>query len=112
MTSRIIYNITVQVDRSFVEDWKNYMLSKHIPEIMETGCFMAYSFNKVMVDDPSGATYALQLTLPDQIHFERYQAEHMTALQADHKAFAGDKYAAFRTLLSVVKSGSQQLTTS
>ena len=41
----IIYNVTVSlVDQTIHEEWLNWMKTKHIPDVMNTGCFLSNKF--------------------------------------------------------------------
>jgi Domain of unknown function (DUF4286) len=35
----IIYNVTCNVEKGMAEEWLQWMLHTHIPEVMATGCF-------------------------------------------------------------------------
>ena len=48
----IIYNVTVSlVDTTIQEDWLHWMKTKHIPDVMNTGCFLGNKICRLMVDD-------------------------------------------------------------
>ena len=36
----LLYNVTVSIDKSIKEDWVSWMKKKHIPDVMNTGCFL------------------------------------------------------------------------
>jgi len=100
----IIYNVTVNVDHDVAEDWLNWMIDIHIPDVLNTGMFQDYSILRLIDDEKSGGiTYAIQYRAQNMAMYERYKEEFAPALQADAmQKFAG-KFVAFRTLLEVVK---------
>lgn len=98
-----IYNVTVNIDASVHDEWLKYMKEQHIPDVMRTGCFVANQIVKVMNVDDTGHTYSFQYTFKEMSDIERYQKEHAPGLQADVKAKYADKFAAFRTLLEIIK---------
>ena len=54
-----IYNVTIQLVWGIHEDWLQWMKTKHIPEVMATGCFTDFRFVRVLeMDETEGPTYA------------------------------------------------------
>lgn len=97
----IIYNITVSlVDPTIQEEWLNWMKTKHIPEVMDTGCFISNKICKLIADDE--ITYAIQYTCKDLATLEKYQTEFSPSLQEEHKKKYRGKFGAFRSLLEIV----------
>ncbi|MFZ1694060.1 MAG: DUF4286 family protein [Flavobacteriales bacterium] len=98
----IIYNVTVSIDRDAHDSWLAWMKEDHIPRVMATGLFLASRMHKVLADDDTGVTYAIQYTAADMAQYERYRDEEAPRLQAEaHERFGG-RFHAFRTLLEVV----------
>ena len=75
----IIYNVTVSlVDQTIHEEWLNWMKTKHIPDVMNTGCFLSNKICRLMVDDE--ITYAIQYTCKDLATLEKYQTGVFTSI--------------------------------
>ena len=98
----IIYNVTVSVDLEVHEMWLVWMKDTHIPDVMATGLFLDSKICRVLSEDDSDATYAIQYTCTDMATYERYRDEHAQRLQAELAKYYGGKTTAFRTLLEVV----------
>lgn len=98
----IIYNVTINIDVDVETEWVTWMKEVHIPEVMATGSFLESRMMRVLANDEGGNTYAIQYTAADMAHYESYQNEHATRLQAETQKKYGGKFAAFRTLLKVV----------
>ena len=99
----ILYNVTVSIDTNIHEEWLAWMRSTHIPQVMETGCFLESRISRVNGEEEGGMTFAITYLSPSAEIFEKYDKEHAPLLQADHsKRYAG-KFAAFRTTLSVIE---------
>ena len=97
----IIYNVTVSlVDPTIQEEWLHWMKKKHIPDVMNTGCFLSNKICKLMVDDE--ITYAIQYTCKDLATLEKYQTEFSPALQTQHTEKYRGKFGAFRSILEIV----------
>jgi hypothetical protein len=103
---KILYNVTVIVDDSIVEDWKEWMINTHIPDVMSTGAFETYQMQKVITEgSEGGTTFAIQYLAPSRDEFERYQIQHAPKLQDDHQKRYMGKFGAFRTLMEVISAG-------
>lgn len=96
-----IYNVTINMDAAIAHEWLEWMKNKHIPDVLNTGCFVENKILKVLSDD-EGATYSVQYTFKTMEDFENYKAKHAAALQKEHTERYSGKFAAFRTLLQIV----------
>jgi hypothetical protein len=98
----IIYNVTVSIDADMHDAWMEWMTGTHIADVLATGLFTQARMHRVLAEEDSGPTYAIQYTAPDMAHYERYRDEHAPRLQAEAHARFGGRFHAFRTLLEVV----------
>jgi predicted dinucleotide-binding enzyme len=99
----ILYNVTVSIDDSVHDEWVEWMKEVHIPDVMNTGKFIEYKFNKVLSgDEEGGQTYAIQYLAPDEKAFHEYEAHHAPTLQEEHRRKFEGKFQAFRTLMRVI----------
>lgn len=99
----IIYNVTVNIDTAVAEEWKQWMNEKHIPDVLDTGCFIEARMTRVMGEEEGGVTFSIQYTCPSKEVLEQYQTEFAPKLQQEHTDRYSGKFGAFRTLLEVVK---------
>lgn len=99
----ILYNVTVSIDANIHEEWLNWMKTKHIPDVMRTGCFIESRIARVHAEEEGGMTFAIGYLCPDQESYDRYQSEFAPALQQEHTERYAGKFAAFRTLLTVLE---------
>lgn len=99
----ILYNVTINIDDSVHEEWVEWMKRTHIPDVMKTGKFVEYKFNKVLTgDEEGGHTYAVQYLAPDEKSFHEYETQHAAALQEEHRRKFEGHFNAFRTLMHVI----------
>lgn len=98
----IIYNVTVTVDKDIEQEWLRWMKAVHIPDVMKTKLFIDNKVCKVLDDNPTGSSYAIQYSSNSLDDIINYQNNFSKALQADHTKRYQGKFAAFRTLLEVV----------
>lgn len=98
-----VYNVSVSVDLEIEEDWHKWMQNTHIPEVMETGYFLAHEFFKVLLNREEGiVTYSIQYRFAEMKDLQLYQAKEAPQLQAKHLERYGDKCVAFRTVLEKI----------
>jgi hypothetical protein len=97
-----IYNVTVNIDSEEEQNWLSWMKAKHIPDVMNTGCFTASQILKVLGVEDQGGTYSVQYKFEKMEDIDRYMKKFAGALQAEHKEKFGEKYTAFRTVLQLV----------
>ncbi len=95
----IIYNVTVNIDNSVHEEWLEWMKSKHIPDVVGTGCFTEGNIFRILVNEESGISYSVQYSAASMDDVNRYLKEHAEALRNDALRLYRDKFVAFRTLL-------------
>ena len=106
---KILYNVTVKIDRESHEDWLNWMKSTHIPDVLNTGLFESHKMSRILgVDEREGITYAIQYVCRNMEDFEQYHNEFASKLQNDHATKFKDKYVAFRTIMNIVDESHHQ----
>lgn len=98
-----IYNVTVNIDESVHDEWLQWMKSNHIPDVMNSGCFVENKIVRVLHVNDTGHTYSFQYTFKEMKDIEKYQKDFAPGLQADVKQKYGDKFTAFRTLLEIIE---------
>lgn len=100
----IIYNVTINIEDDVRDTWVKWMMETHIPQVMRTGLFSDYSFNRLLTrqEDETGTTYVIQYFANNMEDYERYQADHAPGLQAETKKHFEGKFVAFRTIMEQV----------
>jgi hypothetical protein len=98
-----LYNVTVSIDPVIADDWLDWMRTTHIPDVMATGCFVESRISRVHGEEQGGVTYAITYLSLSQEKMDEYQQQHAPLLQKDHSARYAGKFAAFRTVLSVIE---------
>lgn len=99
----ILYNVTVSIDEKVQEDWLIWMRQTHIPEVMATNCFIESRISRVHGEEDGGVTYAISYVAESEEMYEEYKKTHSQKLQQDHAAKYNGKFAAFRTMLTIVE---------
>lgn len=99
----ILYNVTVSIDPAIELDWLNWMRSTHIPDVMNTGCFLESRISRVHGEEQGGLTYAISYVCESQETYDHYQKTYAPALQKDHSDRYAGQFAAFRTMLTILE---------
>jgi len=95
--------VTVAIDQQIEQEWIDWMVSTHIPDVMNTGKFSTYSLQKVLgSENETGVTYSVQYVAPNADTYDEYQRDHAARLQQEHKAKYDGRYGAFRTIMEIV----------
>jgi len=106
MMNRILYNVTCSVDVDIHQEWLEWMLKRHIPDVMKTGMFADFRICRVTGYEENGMSFAVQYTASTLEDYNNYMQNFAPALQGEHTARFGDKVSAFRTVLEILHEGS------
>lgn len=98
----LLYNVTLILEDSAVEEWLVWMLNTHIPAVLNSGKFVSHRLLKVLDSPNEGTTYCVQYVAEDRAAYEDYQLHHAPALQADLQHKFENRYVAFRTLMEYI----------
>jgi len=73
----ITYEVTATVEAERMVAYESYMKSRHIPDLLATGCFVAASFSR-----DGGNRYRMRYEASSRAELERYLRDHAGALRA------------------------------
>ena len=100
----IIYNVTVKVEEGIAQQWLQWLLEEHAPEILRTGCFTNYNVVRLLeVDETEGPTFAIQYHADSMKDYQRYIEQFAAGFRKESLDKWGEKFIAFRTIMEVVK---------
>ena len=99
----MMYIVSVLVERERASAWRDWMRQDHIPQVLQTGCFVGATFARdVSADTATHEAHRTFYLAHDADALARYTREHGPALRADHEArFAGAAQAS-REVLEVL----------
>ena len=99
----VIYNVTTKVDWSIADEWVQWMLDIHIPEVIGTGYFEKHQFVQLLeVEQEDGPTYAVQYFAASEQHYEHYLQQYAAAFSKESINKWGKKFIAFKSLMRVI----------
>ena len=99
----LVYNVTVNIDADIHDEWLAWMRSTHIPQVVNTGCFLESKLSRINGEEDGGVTYSIMYVSPSKEKYEEYQEHHAPRLQKEHTEKYQGKFAAFRTVLDVIE---------
>ena len=103
-TGGIIYNVTIKVEAGIADAWLQWLLQEHIPEIMNTGCFISHKVVRLLeVDESEGPTYAVQYGADSKADYNRYIQLHAAGMRQRSIDKWGNGFIAFRSVMQVVQ---------
>lgn len=95
----IIYTVTVRVPTDLVEDWRQWMTSKHIPDVLASLQWEDATLHEQLEPTEDGITiFVVRYRTTSMDRYTIYRTNHAPALQADHAARYGDRVTASRTV--------------
>ena len=99
----LIYNVTVQVERSIAVEWLNWLQLEHVPEVLQTGCFVRHQVVQLVdAEETESVTYAVQYYVESEKQLNTYLDEHAAALRQKGFDKWGNRFIAFRTIMQVI----------
>ncbi|HET9057351.1 MAG TPA: DUF4286 family protein [Chitinophagaceae bacterium] len=100
----LVYNITMKVDPTIINEWVRWQKDEHIPEIMATGLFDSYKFFHLLEqDETDGVTYIIQYFTLSKEKYNIYLLEFAPQLREKATKKWGNRFVAFRTVMELVQ---------
>ena len=102
----IVYNVTIKVNWTILEEWLVWALEKDVPAVLATGLFEGYKFFRLLEqDEVEGPTFVVQYFTPTLENYQQYMLEFAPARQEESRNKWGNAFIAFRTIMSLVEEG-------
>ena len=96
----ICYQVFLELDASLDEqEWRHYMINEHIPDVMNTNCFLKCNMLK---DDNQPRTWQIQYFLDDASKLDIYQKDFAPALKQEVIDRYPNKFKAERTITKLI----------
>ena len=100
----VVYNVTVKVDTSIADQWLEWLLQEHIPDVLSTGCFAEAKVMRMLeTDDTEGPTYTTQYFAHSLDDYNRYIDNYSSQMRQKGFDRWGNRFIAFRSVMEVVK---------
>ena len=72
----ILFNVTIILDDEIQNEWLNWMKTKQIPDVMNTGCFVSNRMLKVVDSPNEGVTYCVQYISDSLENLNEFRQKH------------------------------------
>jgi hypothetical protein len=100
----IIYNVTIKPEAAIAESWLEWLIEEHLPEVMQTKCFLDYKLVRLLdIDETEGPTFAVQYYAESKADYNRYIELHAAVLRKRSSAKWGQQFIDFSTVMEVVQ---------
>jgi hypothetical protein len=96
-----VFTVRVEVEKSHAEQWHDYMTSKHIMDVLDTGCFEKAELERVMSDNEETSQFASRYYFKTMDMYNHYLKEFAPHLRTEHNELFGDKVKAERTVSEI-----------
>jgi hypothetical protein len=93
----IDYIVEVAVQEQFVQNWQDWMIEEHIPEVMNTGLFLTFNFHTI-IEDNIETKFQIRYRSQSLKNFRLYQSTFAKELQLKHLELFGSVTKANRRL--------------
>ena len=99
----VVYNVTIKIEKAIAEEWLQWLIKEHAPQVIATGCFTNFTVLKILEhDDEEGPTYAIQYFSENMERYHHYINKFANQFRKEFMDKWGNKFVAFRTVMQVV----------
>ena len=95
----ILYSVTITLDPQVEVEWSDWMTRVHIPEVLQTGCFLKCEVFKVVEPDGPEPVFVMQYHCATLADYHRYRDNFAAALQQEHSNRFTGRFRASRQIL-------------
>ena len=99
----IIYNITITVESIIVNEWLIWMRKNHIPDVLQTGCFVNAKISKIISTQLDENTFAIAYKCRNIDDYNHYKEVHSDRLRREYMDLYGKNTILFRTMLEEIE---------
>jgi len=102
---RVLYNVTVGINPTKIEEWKRFMREDHLPKIFASDCFASFRMCRIIDEQADSATIAVQYVAHSLGHLKKYNTNYAPQLQKEHMEKFGNDAVAYRSVLDILEEG-------
>jgi len=104
-SKRVLYNVTVGINPTKIEEWTRFMREEHLPKIFASNCFESYRMGRIVDEQADSATIAVQYVAHSLGHLNKYNTNYAPQLQIEHMEKFGIDAVAYRSVLDILEEG-------
>lgn len=101
----IIYSVTVSISKDVEKSWLNWMKEIHILDVLKTGYFFEYEFQKLLIPDSGEeeSTYVINYRTDSLDKYQNYSLKEAPRLQKEHYDKFFGKFKASRLIYRLIE---------
>ncbi len=80
----LIYELQLSVPKTIVAQWRHWMETVHIPDLLNTRCFCGFTFAEAH-QGQADTHFVLWYYLPSEQAWQRYQQQFAARLRQEHR---------------------------
>lgn len=104
-SNRVLYNVTIGINPTKIEEWMGFMREEHLPKIFASNCFESYRMGRIVDEQADSATIAVQYVAHSLGHLKKYNTNYAPQLQKEHLEKFGNDAVAYRSVLEILEEG-------
>ena len=89
-SNRVLYNVTIGINPTKIEEWMGFMREEHLPKIFASNCFESYRMCRIIDEQADSTTLAVQYVAHSLEHLKKYNTIYAPQLQTEHMDKFGD----------------------
>jgi len=100
----VIYSVTVILKKDTESDWLKWMKEVHVPDVMNTGYFLNWQMQKLILPEEAydEITYVINYQAQSFQKYQLYIENEAPRLQIEHYEKFKDKFKASRSVYSSI----------
>ena len=100
----LIVNTTYQVSETCEAEWKEWVCTEYIPEVIATGILLQPRFHRLfIVNEPGNQSYSLQFQVKDLDTLEFWFQNHGSKMQKNLSDHFQNKILGFTTIMEIIE---------
>jgi hypothetical protein len=101
-----VYSVLVTIKKEIENEWREFMLNKHLRDVLNTRCFTSYKMLRELseTENDEYVNYRIDYNLVSKDKMDNYISDYSKELRDDVVKIFDGKFTATRTFSEVIKS--------
>jgi len=93
-----VFSVSVAIKENIAPAWRQYMLEKHINDVLKTGCFHKAEFEEIESIEDDIKYFRARYYFENKSDYERYIENYSADLRGEHNQLYGEFVEVQRTV--------------
>jgi len=98
----IKYRVECKVQKAVAEEWEKYFVEVHLDDVLNTGCFTGYVFDKTIHNDEDTVTFVSEYLCSSIEKLEEYNEKFASAIKKDVQTKFNGKFTCQRSIFELI----------